>query len=175
MYFISSITIATIIYAFILGILFLSNKRRKFPLLKMLPEYVLIIYSITILKITGIIGMSFHYSYFLHSLGFNIPFEGSSIPMLILNLLLFVPIGFLFPIALKSKRWNYMNITLVGFCFSFIIEFLQMFAGRMSEIDDLLMNIVGTIIGYTLYKILTICFIRRQKENTNLLNKIDLD
>lgn len=107
MYFTTSFIVGTIIYAIILGILFISNKRNYFPMLKMLGEYVFIIYAITILKITGIMGMAFNITYFLHSFSFNIPFVGSSIPMIILNLLLFVPVGFLFPIAIKSKKWNY--------------------------------------------------------------------
>lgn len=167
MYFIASIAISTILYAIVLMVLFISNKRRQFPLCKMLFEFVFIVYFITILKITGIIGMTFNISYFLHSFSFSIPFVRSSAAMIILNLLLFVPIGFLFPIAIKSKKWNYKNITITGFCCSLIIEFLQMFAGRMSEIDDIILNTTGTIVGYSLYKLFKNLIDTNKKGNTH--------
>lgn len=65
----------------------------------------------------------------------------------ILNLLLFVPLGFLLVSTVKLISWNFIKVLLTGLFISFVIEFLQLFTGRMSEISDLIMNTVGFLLG----------------------------
>lgn len=63
------------------------------------------------------------------------------------NILLFVPIGFLGTYVFKIKKVRY--ICGVGFFFSLLIEICQaIFSKGYFEIDDLLTNTVGTLIGY---------------------------
>lgn len=71
------------------------------------------------------------------------------------NLGLFVPIGMLFPLAFpKHSRFSCVFFyTAVGV---FLIEFTQYFCGRVSDIDDFLLNMLGVLLGYALYK----CFCR---------------
>jgi glycopeptide antibiotics resistance protein len=69
-----------------------------------------------------------------------------------LNILLFVPIGFLLPFLWKKFEKKYLTF-LWGFFFSLSIEIIQMFSDRVTDIDDLLMNTVGTIIGYFLWRL----------------------
>lgn len=62
------------------------------------------------------------------------------------NAVMFVPIGFLTAFYL-----NRCSI-LLGFIFSCSIELLQLITHRgVSEIDDVISNTVGTIIGFVLY------------------------
>ena len=35
--------------------------------------------------------------------------------------------------------------------FSFGIEFIQIFVGRVSDVDDIMLNTAGTMIGFVLY------------------------
>ena len=66
---------------------------------------------------------------------------------IILNTLLFVPAGFLFPLTVKK------NAILYGFLCSVSIEVLQLVTGRgFFEVDDLIHNTFGVVIGYCLYK-----------------------
>lgn len=67
------------------------------------------------------------------------------------NLLLFVPVAFvvrfLFP---RTKNWQ---VILFGFLLSVSIEVLQyVFEVGYSEIDDVIVNTLGTILGLCLYK-----------------------
>jgi glycopeptide antibiotics resistance protein len=69
------------------------------------------------------------------------------------NIFLFTPFGmlvaFLYP---KTRRlWK---ILLMGFAFSLLIETWQLFLPRSFDVDDLILNIFGTGIGYLLFLIL---------------------
>lgn len=71
------------------------------------------------------------------------------LPHLLLNVLLFVPLGFALPFICKKAT---LPITvLTGFSLSLIIEFIQFFLGRACETDDLICNTLGALLGYVLY------------------------
>jgi len=69
-----------------------------------------------------------------------------------LNILLFVPFGFflkfIWPDINKLKY-----IVLSGFSFSLLIEISQLLSNRQTDIDDLILNTLGTLLGYFLYRI----------------------
>ena len=67
----------------------------------------------------------------------------------VLNIILFVPLGFLLP-AIWSKYRPFKKTLFTGLGLSFIIEILQIFSYRLTDVDDLLTNTAGTIIGYYL-------------------------
>lgn len=58
--------------------------------------------------------------------------------------------GFLVPLLWKQYRAE-KYVLLFGFGTSFAIEVLQMFCGRTSDVDDLLMNTLGALIGYWMF------------------------
>lgn len=70
-----------------------------------------------------------------------------------LNYLMFVPIGFLLPIGMRHFEkcgWT----VLFAFCFSLTIEIIQYVSKRgMFELDDLLGNTLGALIGFGLYRL----------------------
>lgn len=71
-----------------------------------------------------------------------------------LNVILFVPLGFFLP--LLYKKYNRVsNIALTGFLFSLSIEIVQMFGRGATDINDLITNTVGVCLGYFLYKLLS--------------------
>lgn len=99
--------------------------------------------------------MAFKIAWFLDAIKYceiRIPFVGSSILMVTLNLLLFVPLGFLITAVFKKINFNYKKVLLSGCVFSCSIEFLQLFAGRFFEIDDIIANTLGTLIGYLFWQ-----------------------
>ena len=68
------------------------------------------------------------------------------------NIAIFIPFGLLLPIVQKDKS---KKIILYGLITSALIEIIQyVFALGSSDIDDLTLNTLGTIIGYLLYKII---------------------
>ena len=118
-------------------------------------ELLFIWYTVAILKITGIIGMAFRLDWArnaVRAFRLTVPFAGGSMLMITLNLLLFVPFGFLLPMAIRWERWNWRWALLAGFGTSLVIEALQLFGGRLSEIDDLIINTLGTLTGFLLWR-----------------------
>lgn len=65
---------------------------------------------------------------------------------------MFIPIGFFVALLwnLKDK-----NIILIGFVISLFIEFCQLLISRGTDIDDLILNTLGTIVGLLIYKLLS--------------------
>lgn len=68
----------------------------------------------------------------------------------LLNILMFIPFGFLVPAIWKERR-SLKKIALMGFGLSFIIETLQIFTFRCTDIDDLIFNTLGAILGYYIW------------------------
>ncbi|GIN86315.1 VanZ family protein [Heyndrickxia sporothermodurans] len=75
------------------------------------------------------------------------------------NILLFVPLGILIPI-LSKKYKDFKRMVLLGLGMSVCIEFIQfleLFAGgfgRTVDIDDVIFNTLGAVLGFLIYKIL---------------------
>ena len=68
------------------------------------------------------------------------------------NVLLFIPFGYFVNKVLKNKKIIVgIFITLVT---SLSIELIQMNIGRSFDIDDIMLNLVGGILGYLIYKFL---------------------
>lgn len=69
------------------------------------------------------------------------------------NIAMFIPLGLLLPLLWKRCRrlWKTM---LAAFAVSFGIEFVQLFLTRGTDIDDILLNVVGAMVGYGLFRIL---------------------
>lgn len=69
----------------------------------------------------------------------------------ILNIILFIPLGFLVPAIWKNYR-SIKTIFFMGLAISISIEILQIFTFRLTDIDDLITNTTGTVIGYYISK-----------------------
>ena len=67
----------------------------------------------------------------------------------LLNVLLFVPLGFFLPVLWKRFR-SFLWTGLFGLSFSLTIELLQLFTLRATDINDLMTNTTGTILGWLL-------------------------
>ncbi len=70
----------------------------------------------------------------------------------ILNVLMFIPLGFTLPFL--WKRANMLKVVLIGFLCTMFIEFVQGFMYRSSTIDDVVCNTLGALLGYLLYLII---------------------
>ncbi len=86
----------------------------------------------------------------------------SFIAIFIGNVLMFVPIGF-FVKYLWNPKERYVILT--GFGISVFIEFCQLFLPRHTDIDDIMLNTLGTFIGLLLYKLCVKIFSKRNKSN----------
>ena len=68
------------------------------------------------------------------------------------NMFMFMPLGFFPGYILKLK--DVKPALLVSFIVSLSIECTQLFIGRVFDIDDIMLNVVGGTIGYFLYVII---------------------
>lgn len=65
------------------------------------------------------------------------------------NMLMFLPYGFFVSLYLKNKKpWVTLILTIIA---SFSIELVQMVIGRVFDIDDILLNLLGGYLGYLIY------------------------
>ena len=151
----NSILMGIIIYILIYGVLLISKRRKVVDIKQIISEAMLSIYTISLLKITGIIGMKFYFWDVMNG-RYNLSlilFEDVSLIMLFLNLLLFVPYGILLPCVFKNL--NIKKVVMRGFFTSLSIEVTQLFGGRYTEIDDLIINTLGTLVGFIIYSYTT--------------------
>lgn len=74
-----------------------------------------------------------------------------------LNVLLFIPLGVLLPLLWKRFK-NPLRAVLFGLLVSAGIEFLQLFTYRATDINDLITNTLGTLVGWCIGRILVIFF-----------------
>lgn len=81
-----------------------------------------------------------------------IPFSDSSavVAFNVLNVALFVPLGLLVPL-LGTKRPRLWKIALMGLAVSLVIEVSQLANLRATDVDDIIMNTLGAIIGCAVY------------------------
>lgn len=78
---------------------------------------------------------------------------------------MFMPLGFFVPLLWKiSNRF----VILLGFSFSLLIETSQLFLNRQTDVDDLMLNTVGVILGLLLYKLLN-------RKNKSFMSKFRVD
>ncbi|AOL97840.1 VanZ family protein [Bacillus subtilis] len=94
------------------------------------------------------------------------------------NLILLMPVGLLFP--LLFNKLNVKRILLTGFFISLFIELIQLsfsvYIGtiyRSFDVDDLILNTLGTLIGYWFFYILRMLYGKlncRIKKNSSSIN-----
>ncbi|MCB7304713.1 VanZ family protein [Bariatricus massiliensis] len=72
----------------------------------------------------------------------------------ILNIFLFIPLGFLCPLMSKTLE-RAGNTFFIGLGLSLFIEIVQLFTlYRATDIDDLITNVIGTMIGYLCFRLI---------------------
>lgn len=84
--------------------------------------------------------------------------------LVIENVLLFIPYGFLFPLAVKSYR-SFFSVMLVGIVTSLGIECMQLVTGRgFFQVDDILTNTLGAVVGYIIFKMFYCIIMKCKRE-----------
>lgn len=68
------------------------------------------------------------------------------------NMLMFIPFGFLISYFLKLEKPY--SIIILSFITSVTIEVTQLLIGRVFDIDDIILNVIGGFIGFLLFYIL---------------------
>lgn len=130
--------------------------------LQMVKNAMLISYLIVIVKITGLLEMEYSLSALLHG-GYMlnlVPLVNIDKAQALANIMLFIPLGVLLPLVFYKIKWSTSKILIVSSLLTLTIELLQMSGGRCFDVDDIILNIIGGVLGYA-----TLCitrFLRRR-------------
>lgn len=143
--------------------------KKKSTISHYLWTFVMMIYVYLVFSVTGI-GSIWDMIYkggliaTLHQANISlIPFLSDGIFTYVMNVIMFMPLGFLLPYIWKNFR-NPIKVALTGLVFSMLIEFSQLPTNRLVDIDDLMMNVLGAIFGFVVWKLIGRHFFNRNEE-----------
>ena len=147
-------------------LLFKDRKEKKFYIvfIVLFIIYVWMVYSVT--GAGGLTDIIYAPEGGINKPNVNlIPFSTGISITFYLNIIMCVPLGFLLPFIWKEYRKLYKT-TVVGFCFSLLIELSQLITTRATDVDDLIANTLGTIIGYFIWMVFSKLF-KKYKNGVN--------
>ena len=134
--------------------LFLRLRRKSIPPRARPRLLIFAVYIIGVYHFTGAGTLyeglrflpSFHPAYNLIPFSHHIDTAGYA-----LNVVLFLPLGFLVPF-LWERLDGLLPVLGTGLAFSAFIELTQLLNVRATDVDDLMLNAAGTVLGFFLYK-----------------------
>lgn len=103
---------------------------------------------------------------------FKESFSFFSIFQFVANIALFIPLGILLPMIWTSFR-KLSSTTIAGALLSICIELIQLFSFRVTAVDDLLMNTLGTVIGYLTISTIAKKYWNKDCDEVKLIQKHD--
>ena len=140
------------VVCFSMRLIYIVREKPKFSLYKDILVYLFIIYILCLFYVVTFQDVSWSTSNF-------IPFKeifrysfGSKlfIKNVLGNMIMFIPFGFFVSYFLKLDKVYIIGIVLL--ITSVTIEWTQLVIGRVFDIDDIILNLVGGIIGYYIYR-----------------------
>ena len=134
-----------------LRIAYLIKCNKKFSLYREFLNLIFIIYILCLYHVVTFQDVNYGTNNFVpfreifrYSIG-----SAKFIKNIVGNILLFVPFGFFSSYYLKNKKMlTTLILTLIT---SSTIEIVQYYIGRVFDIDDIILNILGGIVGFLLY------------------------
>ena len=156
----------SLLYLFCIGtvviLVFKGKKIRRGITWLLLTEYILLVFCTTVFYRGAREERLYDYT----------PFWSYDKPELmaenIMNVAVFLPIGVLLGCAIRSMNW--WKALLIGGCLSVSIEFLQLvFKRGFSEVDDVMHNTLGCMMGYGIYSLARVGYERITNRNMGVL------
>ena len=148
------IVLVTVIAIVSLRITYIIKNKKKFILYEELLSLIFVIYLLMFFQIVTYQDVISYGNNFIpfkeltrYQFGTKLFFKN-----IIGNILLLVPYGFFasYYLRLEKKR----SALILVFVVSLSIEIVQLVIGRCFDVDDILLNMVGGMTGYFIYKIL---------------------
>ena len=134
-----------------LRITYLITKHKKFLLHKEIIYLLAVIYILCLFHVVTFQDINYGESNFIpfkeifrYSIGSN-----KFVKNVLGNIILFIPFGFLSSYLLKNRKLGV--ITILTIIASGTIETVQYYIGRVFDIDDIILNLLGGIIGFLIY------------------------
>lgn len=149
------IVIITVISIVSLRITYILKTKTKFVLYEEMLSLLFIVYLLVIFQVVTYQDVISYGNNFIpfkeltrYTLGSNLFYKN-----VIGNILLFVPYGFFvsYYLKLNKKIITFSLVLLV----SMAIECVQLVIGRTFDIDDIFLNVIGGMLGYFIYRLLS--------------------
>lgn len=130
-----------------------SRKKQRKKSLPTLPLVSFVTYLLLVLMITFWSRESGAITDMDLEIGASLRINNRNNALVLENVLLFIPFGYCLNWLLKRKS-VFVNGFFCGFVTSFIIEVMQLVTGRgIFQIDDILTNTLGSILGAFVYRV----------------------
>lgn len=132
----------------------IKNDRKSFRLYEELFGLMFLIYLLVLFQLVtsqDLVGGGTNLTPFKEIFRYDI-MSTEFIKQVLGNILLFVPLGYFVSHYCKIK--GIFGITIISLISSATIEIVQHFIGRSVDIDDVILNVVGGIVGFLLYKVM---------------------
>lgn len=151
-YFARGLLFGAIVYAiFFCAAKVTGCRKGKCSGVRIAMEAIFTMYLVTLLQITGVDSV-FSWRFTMSGTCNWVPFSNEEIKLVLLNVLLFLPMGFFVPLLIRKSRSWIRTIAFGAGC-SLLIELSQMILiGRTADVDDFLANTSGCAIGYVLFQ-----------------------
>lgn len=126
--------------------------RKQIPLLPLRHTVGSGLFCLSLSAILSVTGIPAVYSMSFHANINLTPFAcfPSNAMQYLENVLLFIPAGALLPLLYRSFQ-KLSRCALYGFFLSLAIELMQLFCFRATDIDDLMMNTLGAVVGFGIF------------------------
>lgn len=147
--------ILALIYAFSFYKNWKAQGRDKLVVNTLMYIYLAFVLYFTLMPIVTSLPFIFDHPYVPMNLTpyIDVSYErGDFMQQIILNIIIMIPFGFLFPLV-SSKRHVFLKTILYAFLLTLGIELIQPLidSSRSSDITDIIDNVLGGAIGYILY------------------------
>ncbi|HHT7156367.1 VanZ family protein [Bacillus thuringiensis serovar andalousiensis] len=146
----------TIMFCIVFQIGFYFKAKRTISILHFLWVYVFLFYLSLVYRVTQIATVwdISRYETWIRVSQINLTlFDTAGSTTYLLNIVLFMPLGFLLP-TIWSQFRKMKNTVCAGFFFSLAIELNQLLNNRITDIDDVFTNTLGAIVEYVIYRVL---------------------
>ena len=163
------VTLITVIAVVTLRITYLIKNKTKFILYEEVLSLLFVVYLLVFFQVVtnqDVISYGNNFIPFKevtrYSFGSNLFYKN-----VVGNILLFMPYGFFvsYYLRLDKKRLAFLLIFIV----SLSIECVQLLIGRCFDVDDILLNLVGGMIGYYVYRLLDLITDKMSKRTIGTL------
>ena len=167
--FVNRIIISVIAFAMFGAVSIVLYKRQKYNMVQLIAAILLSLYIVVLLYFT-VVGRYSHEEYeykinFLTSYRWLFKYSGEQVLwQLLINIVMLVPMGFLLPIIIHAK-YKYLITMVLSLLMTLFIETMQLVSKCGSfEIDDVINNFIGAVLGMFLFVLLN-RIIQKQKRN----------
>ena len=170
--FVNRIIISVIAFAMFCAVSIFLYKRHKFNKAQCFAAILLSLYIVVLMYFT-VVGRYSHEEYeykinFFTSYRWFFQYNGEQVlRQLLINFVMLMPVGFLLPVVINAKH-KYLITMALSLLLTVFIETMQLITKCGSfEIDDIINNFVGAVLGMLLYVLCS----KLIKPKTNKVNK----